>query len=869
MKEGAAYPDGRLIIWAGDLASADGERVPGIVRLLADGSIDHSFSAGTGFHAQYFPELNFEVNDILIQPDEHILVAGTFVSYDGKKADKVVRLNPDGTIDPSFNAQATGPGIVFDLELQADGKILVSGGTHINEKTPGALIRLNADGSLDQSFVLGESFQHGNVYSTKVQSDGKIVAIYDPVVSTGFSYLQRFNTDGSADTPFKKEMTDRGATQFDFQMVDGQQYIVLLNTGWEFLGRFKPDGTRDAGFLNGFQSMDPQSIFIINNEIYCYGQTVSRVMDNGLRDDASPKIYRGPRSWITYAGNGNFYLSSDGRLDTHAPLDLFKINLTGDDVAGFDANLARTATISGVVPVEAQKVILFGDFDRVNDAPEKNIVLLDDHGSVDPSFTAGNLFNDAVRTVVRQPDGNLIVAGDFTSFDGMARYCMVRLHADGTLDDSFQAPAFLADGKKRGYTITLLTDGKMLVQISGSLSIGNGIEALFRLNPDGSLDRAFPVSHDINNLLTLITVAPEADGKVMALLNGSDSKQYLKRYESDGTLTDVGSLDVYLRLGNGEKPNVDGTTFYGFSGVASPTGGGGATQLVRLKPDGKKDESFSPFFFNLPNRRYNASRFQDKIAVFGLFERAGVNLTQTETTGYPIAKLALVDMQGNVMPGFSVPIDGIPSNLVQINDTDFMLTGPIKSVDGEHFYGAAWLTVAPGLPKAPSNVQAVIENNRIKMTWSDNANNETGFEIQRLDRETQVYTAIALTGADVTALLDTANIANQNFFLRIRAVNAAGASAFVDFNSIILDAAPETKTEMISVYPNPARNVVAISGASVRETNVTLVDTMGKEVQFRWLDENTIDISGTPPGVYILSVATENGVVARKIVKEK
>ena len=110
-----------------------------------------------------------------IQSDGKILVGGTFFTYNGVSANRVIRLNSDGSVDNTF---VTGTGFnnyVLSIVIQSDGKILVGGGfTAYNGVSANRIIRLNSDGSIDNTFVTGTGFDN-YVYSIAIQSDGKIL----------------------------------------------------------------------------------------------------------------------------------------------------------------------------------------------------------------------------------------------------------------------------------------------------------------------------------------------------------------------------------------------------------------------------------------------------------------------------------------------------------------------------------------------------------------------------------------------------------------------------------------------------------------------------------------------------------------------
>ena len=124
--------------------------------------------------------------------------------------------------------------------------------------------------------------------------------------------------------------------------------------------------------------------------------------------------------------------------------------------------------------------------------------------------------NAGVRVVVTQPDGKIILGGEFTALSPnggppVTRNGLARLNPDGALDSSFDP----IDPNRTGtvYAIAVQADGKILV--GGSFAI-TGVQTyigLARLNPDGTVDNGFNANADG---ATVYAIAVQADGKVLA-----------------------------------------------------------------------------------------------------------------------------------------------------------------------------------------------------------------------------------------------------------------------------------------------------------------------------------------------------------------
>jgi uncharacterized delta-60 repeat protein len=190
-------PDGKLLI-SGRFTRVE---PPGMVRnriarLHPNGYPDESFNPGTGG--------DDDIDRILLQPDGRILIAGNFTKINGIPCSRIARLMPNGSLDASFNAKAGLNGNVLALVLQADGKILVGGRfTSFNNSSANYIIRLNPNGSRDMTFNVG-SGANAFVGSVRLDGGGKIWVGGDFTDFNGLSCgrLIRLNLDGARDPSF-------------------------------------------------------------------------------------------------------------------------------------------------------------------------------------------------------------------------------------------------------------------------------------------------------------------------------------------------------------------------------------------------------------------------------------------------------------------------------------------------------------------------------------------------------------------------------------------------------------------------------------------------------------------------------------------
>ncbi|MES2388829.1 MAG: hypothetical protein V4543_12580 [Bacteroidota bacterium] len=136
--------DGKIII-SGDFTQVDGHSRKHIARLNADGSQDRSFIAGKGFDGA--------ATSIIPLPDGKILLGGDFTEFNGVSVSFLIRLNADGSLDKTFSTGSGPDGSVATLHLLPDGKILAAGQFRFYDgKAASYMMRLNANGKQDTAF---------------------------------------------------------------------------------------------------------------------------------------------------------------------------------------------------------------------------------------------------------------------------------------------------------------------------------------------------------------------------------------------------------------------------------------------------------------------------------------------------------------------------------------------------------------------------------------------------------------------------------------------------------------------------------------------------------------------------------------------
>ncbi|MBM4224935.1 MAG: hypothetical protein FJ167_09125, partial [Gammaproteobacteria bacterium] len=209
------------IVLGGLFTAVNGTNRSFVARLNSDGTVDSTFNPGFGPDAQ--------VRAVVPLPDSKILIAGDFDSVAGIPHRRIARLNNDGTVDPTFTPGGIiTNGAVYTLVVQVDGKILAGGAfVATNGVVRTNLVRLNANGSLDPTFDAGSAADEF-ITSLALQPDGKLVVggAFQNFAGLSRNRLVRLNANGTVDLTFNvgtgaNDLVAAVATQVDGKILVG------------------------------------------------------------------------------------------------------------------------------------------------------------------------------------------------------------------------------------------------------------------------------------------------------------------------------------------------------------------------------------------------------------------------------------------------------------------------------------------------------------------------------------------------------------------------------------------------------------------------------------------------------------------------
>lgn len=604
-------PDGKLIV-GGDYLNFNGAETPYLCRLYSDGTKDVSFDLGTGFNAKVYSSS--------IQPDGKIVLGGSFTAFNGSAAGRLIRLNADGSRDATFNTTiASNTGIIYATALQSDGNIIIVGSfTKYNGITANRLARILPDGNLDSTFNIGTGAS-GLVEEVQIQSDGKILVAGSFDSFNGFpnsSKIIRLNSNGSVDATFAigsgfNDTVTALTLQPDGKILVGGVFTTYNGLLANRIVRLNPDGSIDASFISGLgfnnggvaviQVNASGSIMVGGSFTDTYnGSDVNRLVLLNGTGVINPMfdIGAGPFSATVYSLvtdlDGSWYVGGSFSIfDSQNQGRLAKIDALGTlDVGYLTAGVGFDNSVVKILSLPNDSAMIFGNFTKFNGVSVSRIARVLDNGTLDETFNTAGFGADAlIKTSLIQPDDKIIFAGSFTHYNGIAANRITRILADGTLDTTFNSGTGF---NNQIYTLALQLDGKTIV--GGNFTNYNGvlINRIARLLPDGTIDSSFNVGLGADAIVE--TVLIQTDGKILVggrftFFNGSLCNRLIR-------LNTNGSIDYSFSVGLGfdkyvytlalqsDNKLIVGGTFLNYNGAA-------VKRIVRLNTDGTFDGTFT------------------------------------------------------------------------------------------------------------------------------------------------------------------------------------------------------------------------------------------------------------------------------------
>lgn len=582
-----------------------GFSAPHMKPYIGSGDLDETFNPSAG--------ADDAVYAVALQADGKIVIGGAFTIYNGVDRHHLARLNADGSLDTTFNVGKGADDEVDIVAIQPDGKILIGGMfTSYNGVPRNHLARLNKDGSLDATFNIGEGADDV-ITAIAVQRDGKVIigGAFTHYSGAERNFLTRLNADGSLDSTFNlntalDDFVSTIAIQHDDKIVIGGGFTAYDNLPRRHLARLNPDGTLDAAFNIGAGADDvisvialqPDGRIVIGGDFTTYdGASRNRIARLNADSSLDPTFNAGSGAdeiilTLALQANGKIIIGGGFTIyDGKGRDGIARLNADGSADPTFAPEGGADDFVSAVVLQADGNLIIGGAFTTYNGVIRNFFARLNADSSPDITFNPNTGADDIVLAVAIQPDGKIIVSGSFTTYHSARRRRIARLNLDSSLDTTFD-PGRGADEDINA--IALQPDGKII--IGGSFTTYNGVERnrLARLDPNGSLDTTFNLRGGADEVVNTILLQP--DGKI--IIGGAFTTYDDKGRNGIARLNADGSLDASFNVGAGANDAVntlalqpDGKIVIG--GAFTSFDNAERNFIARLNADGSLDTSFN------------------------------------------------------------------------------------------------------------------------------------------------------------------------------------------------------------------------------------------------------------------------------------
>ncbi|TQV74973.1 hypothetical protein FLL45_08500 [Aliikangiella marina] len=742
--------DGKLII------AGDGGDDFAAVRLNTDGSLDTTFDGDGIYTLDIGSASNFAQEAMLLSNGQIILAGYTESEGNGYGDAAVIRLNSDGSLDTSYGTNGIAVAFVNDDSqfypsaalLDGEDKVLMSGTWDADAEISIALVRFNADGSMDSSFdtdgmlVTNISNQEDDIWDLALQADGKIIGtgnVYDATKAEVDFAVFRYNSNGSLDSTFSDDgyhVIAAGSVYSEgsalFENANNQitvAGVIRNNTNTDVaLIRFNEDGSLDSQ-LDG----DGLAISSFSNS-----QDTPEVL---VQLSSGQIIMAGS---VAISGEHEFAMTrlhSDGGVD-----ESFGVQGTVTTTIG-----GTNDRIQAVIETQDGKILAAGNVEVAGNR-DIGLARFNSDGSLDTTFdndgvlsTAIGTSNDYLYSVLEQTDGKIVVVGYADNLSSVSEVFVARYNSNGSLDTTFDSdgivttPAGLADSY--GYNIVQQSDGKLIVAGTSEDAAFYNI-TLVRYNTDGSLDTSFDadgivyVRADDTGYNDPVGLMLQDDGKiVISAYYNTASNGYdvgLLRFNSDGSLDSSFDNDGIVKQTLGSQSDFAGDVIQQADGsylymANSFNGTGYDLKLMRIQNDGSIDANFATNgVFTLATNYSASSRLK------GLPYQNGTLFTGAkENDNFALTKITIADA-----PSF---IEASPVTVLMDEDnapTAFALT--LNAVDNNND-SLSW-SIETAAANGAATVSGLGVSKAINYLPNENFNGSDSFVVQIDDGNSGVET---------------------------------------------------------------------------------------------------------------------------------
>ena len=259
-----------------------------------------------------------------------------------------------------------------------------------------------------------------------------------------------------------------------------------------------------------------------------------------------------------------------------------------DPVSPRNAN----GSITKAIPQPDGKIIVVGNFSYIGPMERAGIARLKADGTLDPTFDPGAGANGAINLVALQSDGKVLITGAFTAVAGTTRPGIARLNSDGKLDMGFNPGTGIGAS---GQINDLLVDASNKAVLAGAFDVFNGVtrHMLVRLNLDGTVDSTFDAGKNFASVgpnpggfVKRLAFYPDGQLIPIGLFAAGGNKYDFVRVAVDGTVDQTFLAQGVSNAAVAAQP--DGRILVGDGLLNNHSGG-----LTRVNADGQTDITFN------------------------------------------------------------------------------------------------------------------------------------------------------------------------------------------------------------------------------------------------------------------------------------
>ncbi|AWK05930.1 hypothetical protein HYN56_17540 [Flavobacterium crocinum] len=767
--------------------------------------------------------MTMSIKNVVYQEDGKVIVYGSFQTVNGEYTGGCVRLNADGSIDNTFKSDYTPNA----MAIQSDGKYIFA------LRGASGLIRLLPNGKIDNTFKVVatidpklnfvtngfETENNSSIQDVTVQPDGKIIAVGCNYKENGktISYsIVRLNNDGTRDKEFKS--LDSRTLRADNVYLQKDNKIVL-DLNHETFIRLESNGETD----NTFKYINTVG-FLNKGEFSFQG--------NKMIISAHFKDLQG----ITRSGIHR--INENGSLDlTFNPHSGF--NLFFDQWDDFNTYPFVSKVLAD------QKILCVGNFTTYNDFPVRNICRLQQNGDLDSNFNLDPAITiDADITnkyiFIQQKDGKVILLHEDGLKVNNTWKSIIRLNSDGSLDSSFNSP--IEGGSIVG--MKQISDGKILL-IGSSKIFKNTTEKyssynLIRLNTDGSIDSSFKavfyhkpyILHSLSNDNFLVSFAQD---------NYAYTYSAILKINKDGVVDTSfkPSSQGYYKT----KELNNGQLLVTVSNV-----------LSRVNANGTVDPTFTPYNFGTSNVYY-----------YDFYENGAINIlavTENNTN-----KKITLSSEGKLLSTETFSINSISNFEIQ-NCEDVISYGYFTKVNNQNNHGIVRFKFS-NTNTSVNPEGEIFQPFTNGQTLADLKINGTDIKWYSTQSNCGINNKLTNKGMSEEVLPSSTVLVNGTTYFASQTVNnvESGYRLPVTVYSSTLGL-KENQLPNLITYPNPVKDFYSVSNTE-NITKIEIYNILGQLLSNKNYDKNKIEIDFTTlqSGLYFTKIYAGDKSSIIKVIK--